>query len=530
MDIIIQKIIDEINSKEDWSLNEKIRYAYLELGKNVHLNTDFFYSLYGLMHEEYRLSYEQLQEIYNNQGTTYDVMCRDCARMLKMIFDGCNIKSKIMETIEVNHYYIDNKRIDIQHFFNMVEGDNGQQFFLSLVIDIPLIQLGLKTEHFGTNVVYKDDKGNQVYEGEEIKNTVLSQEYIKTIDEKIGYLSLKFDDVSNEIDYVNEVFNKLAESNRKNKMYNSMVALNENNKFYKGLIDVMSDEKNNMSVKLYDLDINRINQIKQYVCISIKNKIKEEIKTLGRISQQEEYNNFNKYLKNQSYNECIISLEEILKNSNYKSDDGPFSLNALITSSIKLFSVLDKISACIKYTPEQLNKLKTLLNLYIQNIAKVYIPKEYRPQAGHVYGNRYLENKIKLLFPVIFDFNNNTDFTHMKVGEKGIIISKVMYALFQELSNDRTVERKKENPIENRINTFMIYDKYDGLYKLVLNIEPTSVDNGIVLIYNFNDGYNYFEDQDISILEMKCDTDRYMLFSRRLNIPAEQNIEEIMKK
>lgn len=524
MDKVIQRIIEDINSKNDWTLNEKIRYAYLELGKNVHLNTEFFYSLYGLMHDDYKLSFQELKKIYDNINPTYDVICKDCSRMLKMIFDGCNIKSEIKETIEVDHYYIENERFEIQHFFNAVEGDNGEIFFLSLVLDIPLIQLGLKTEHFATNVVYIDDKGNQVYKGEEIKNTVLNPSYIKSIDDKIGYLSLKFQDDKEKAEYVNFAFEKLAESNRRNKMYYSMVALNSDNEFYKGLIDVMSEERDSLSVQLYKVDENKVKEIKKYVCLSIKNKIKKSI-----LPTQSEIFEFNSAFNSQNYLGCIKSLDKLLKNNNYESDDGQFSLKSLITSSEKLFKVLDKIPECITYLPEELDKLKNMLNLYIFKIASVYIPKDYRPEAGYIYSNKYLENKLKLLFPIVFDFNNDTDFTHMKIGEKGVIISRVMHALFPELTNDKTIERKKEDPVENRINTCMMYDKKEGLYKLVLNIEPTDQDNDIVLIYNFNDGYNYFEEQDISILEMKCDTQRYMLFSKKLSIPAEQNIEEKSK-
>ena len=148
-----------------------------------------------------------------------------------------------------------------------------------------------------------------------------------------------------------------------------------------------------------------------------------------------------------------------MKKNDYKTTDGQFGLNALITNSLKFFSVLDKIPNCINYTPDELDKLKTMLNVYIYKLAKVYIPKEYLPEADYNYSNKYLENKLKLLFPEIFDFNSDTDFTHMKVGEKGVIISRVMHALSQELSNDKTIERKKEDPIENRINTCMMYDK-----------------------------------------------------------------------
>ena len=525
MDSVIQRIIQEINSKTDWTLNEKIRYAYLELGKVVHLNSEFFYSLYGIMHEDCKLSFTNLKEIYENEKPTYDVICKDCSRMLKMIFDGCNIKSDIKETIEVNQYYLENERFDIQHFFNVVEGDNGQQYFLSLVLDIPLIQLGLKTEHFGTNIVYVDDKGNQVYNGEEIKNIVLDPNYIKQMDEKIGYLSLRFEDEKDKLTYVNSAFTKLAEANRKNKMYYSMLALNINNQFYNGLINVMSEEKDYLSVQLYDMDSKKIHEIKKYVCLSIKNKIKESI-----LITEAEINQFYNSLLNQNYIECINILAEILKKNDYKTTDGQFGLNALITNSLKFFSVLDKIPNCINYTPDELDKLKTMLNVYIYKLAKVYIPKEYLPEADYNYSNKYLENKLKLLFPEIFDFNSDTDFTHMKVGEKGVIISRVMHALFQELSNDKTIERKKEDPIENRINTCMMYDKQEGLYKFLLNIEQNSKENDIVLIYNFNDGYNCFEEQDLSILELKSNTDRYMLLSKKINIPAEQNIEENLSR
>lgn len=527
MENVIKKISETINSKSTWNINQKIRYAYTELGKNIHLNARFFYSLYQLMDKDVKYSIEELRDIYTNLKPTYFVICRDCAIMLKMIFDNCDIKSKVMETCEVDHYYLDDGVIDVQHFFLCVLGDNDKKYFLSLAMDLPYIQLGMETEHFATNIVYKNTLGEQVYQGPQIHNSVMTKSDIRKLDISIGYLSYEF---NNKLDYANVSLNMLKEANQKYKEYLYKLSTNKNNDFYRGLINVMSEDSDSLSVNLSMINSQKWSEIKRYVCLSIKNKIQLEIN--DSISSEIDYI-LEIMLNHNEYKKFVELLNKVLKaNIKRVEKNGEFSLYALTTSASKLFETIDKINKSTDYKSKDYNKLKTLLNIYISKISCVFIDKKFQPRYDGIFTNEYIANKIKVLFPDIFDFNHNTKFTHMEVGEKTVIINRIMNAIFPELSKDRTTERKKENPVENRIGTCMIYDKYDREYKLLINIEVAGSENNKVLIYNFNDNKNYFENlcDDVSILDMLSNKKRYIFLSKSLEIRAQENIESKKKR
>ena len=520
MENIISKIINYLNN-QNWPKNKKIRYAYLELGKHIHLNAKFFYSLYKLLDEETKYSLQELRDIYSSLKPSYQVICRDCAIMLKMIFDGCGIESEIKETCEVDHYNIDGGIFDIQHFFLCVTGDNDKKYFLSLALDLPYIQMGMQTEHFATNVVYKNYAGEQVYQGKEIRNTIMPKSDIRKIDEELGYLSFE---VNNKKEYFNESFNMLKEANQKYKEYFYRLATNEDNKFYMGLIKVMSDEEDSLSVKLSSISDEKWNEIKKYICTSIKQKINNELYLFN--------DDFDKGLENlleeKEYEKYLHILNKVLKrNKKDIEKNSEFSLFGLITNANKLMDIIDKLSKETEYNSEEYLKFKNLLNIYLLKIAMVFIDKKYQPTYDNKFSNEYIANKIKILFPDIFDFNHNTDFTNLGIGEKNKIIDRVMNSIFPELSKDKTIKRKVENPVENRIKTCMIYDKDDEEYKLLINIEVTDEENNKVFIYNFNNDKNYFEniDEDFSILDMMVHKEKYIFLSKSLEIRAQENIE-----
>ena len=521
----IKEIISEINEQKNWSLNQKIRYAYIELGKNIHLNAKFFYSLYQLLDEDTKYSVDEIREIYSNLKPSSYVICRDCAYMLKIIFDNCGINSKIIETCEVDHYTIDNTILDIQHFFVCVEGDNKKQYFLSLAIDLPYIQMNMETEHFATNIVYKNGAGQQVYQGPQIHNSVMTKQEVRKLDDSLGLMSFIID---GKKEYFNESFAMLKEANKKYKEYLSKIAMNMNNEFYKGLVELISEDSEVLSINLRTIDNNKWDEVKKYVCESVYNKLKKENVT---IEPALDYI-LNNYLERKEYKKYLEISNKILKINKDISKNGEFSLYALVTSSSKLIDTIDRISKNQKYNSKDYQKLKTLMNLYIMKTCYPFIPKKYQPTYDNNITNEYIANKIRVLFPDIFDFGNNTTFTHLEIAEKKVIIERVINSLFPELSKDKLEFRKKENPIENRIATITFYDKKDNEYKLLLLVEATKDDNTIPFIYNFNDGKNYFEklDESISLFDMLSNKDRYIFLSKSLEIRAQENIEGKKKR
>lgn len=524
---VIADIITFLNGQNTWSKNEKIRYAYTELGKHIHKNVRFFYTLYNLM-QEMGYTAEELKKVYDNELPTDNVICKDSAQMLKLIFDKIGIESEIRKYLEVDHYVFKDGEVDIQHYFTIVTGDDGKKYFLTLTPDLPNIQLGFKTDHFATNIVYINDNGVQVYEGEEIDNTVMSEEELKRIDEKIGYLSFKKED--SNIDYANASLLLLSTANQKYKDYLERMTFNLDNPFYKDMIKLFhSEEEESLLFKLENLTPEIVTEIKDYTVKSIKDKIESD----GNIKYtHEEEIELYELIRDRDYQGTVNTLNKIMKERLDESiSNDMFSPKALTTCTPKFFNVLDNLLRK-DMSPEEKKKYSTNLMVYLFKLAKVYIPHELRPtQRGRNYTNTYIANKIKVLFPEIFDFGYSTDFVKMKSGEKGVIIQRILQIIFPELSKDEAKERIVENPIDNRIKISTIYDRFEERYQLLINIDALEskygFENNEVLIYDYNKDRNCFvrEDEDISIMDIMADKDRYIVFSRnKLMIEAENII------
>ena len=519
----IEEIINKINSQTNWTLNQKIRYAYIELGKNIHLNAKFFYSLYQVLDKDTKYSIDELRELYAKVKPSAQVMCRDCAYMLKMIFDKCGINSKIMETCEVDHYKIDNTFFDIQHFFLCVEGDNQKKYFLSLAVDLPYIQMNMQTEHFATNVVYKNGSGEQVYQGPRIHNTVMNKQEIRKLDESLGLIKNVINDKE---EYFNETFSMLKDENRDYDMYLTKLALSNRNKFYHGLARLLSDDKDALSINLNDIENYKLERAKRYICKSAKDKLLEENIDIDDTIKYI----IGMYLIKGQYKKYLEVLNKVLKANKIENKDGQFGLYALITSSIKLVETIEKLQEKMQdkkvyYNTKEFKELKNKFNSYVKKCCYSYIPKRERPTYDNRITNKYIANKIRLLFPDIFDFGNDTRFTNLELVEKKVIFERVINSLFPELSKDKFVTRKKENPIENRIGLMTIYDKLYKEYKLLILIDATEEENAIPFIYNFNNGKNCFENYDGGVLQMRADKERFIFLSKSFEIRAQENIE-----
>ena len=101
----LNRIINHINSQTDWGNNEKLRYAYIELGKLVHKDPIFFYTIKNFLNEKEDLRYDidTVDKIMNsNNDFNYTVICKNSADMLKYIFDHVGIESEIKRTTKTN--------------------------------------------------------------------------------------------------------------------------------------------------------------------------------------------------------------------------------------------------------------------------------------------------------------------------------------------------------------------------------------------------------------------------------------------
>ena len=287
----LNHIILVINNMKSWDDDTKIRYAYIELGKLIHKNVMFFYTiqnnLKGADKEEIRLKSNDISDIMNDDSFINSVVCITSANMLKYIFDNTNIESKIMETAKSDIYVDQYGEAKITHFFVCVTGNDSKKYFLTLNADLHNIQSGFATEHFANNIPYMYETGERAYVGEEIHNTVLTDEEIRVLDERIGYLNTYFND-SEDLSYNDDINVLLRRLYYNKNSYQSMLA-RETSQYFdlvkllngdKSLEEVLKNPtniyKDNSEIYLHanlrEIDENRWNDIKKFAFVKTIDK------------------------------------------------------------------------------------------------------------------------------------------------------------------------------------------------------------------------------------------------------------------
>ena len=485
----LNRIINTINNK-DWNKLEKIRYAYLELGKIIHKDSMFFYTIQNnlLNDGKSKLQYspDRINQIINSENYfNYYVVCRTSAEMLKYIFDNCNIESKIIKTVNSDIFIKDNKEVEIKHFFLAAKDDNNT-YFMTLNPDLPNIQIGSKTSHFANNIEYttitknKETNENikiQNYEGIEIKHKVLTDEEIKEIDKKIGYnFTTVYDDNSNSYneEYTNYFFELLKKSYLTNDYYLNL--LSRTTDFYFDFINILNGDIKNKDLKNRKLT----KEEKDNICLNfnIKDKTKEdfdEIKKFLLISIVRLYNKFNielnnnkldiynNYIQNKEYDKIFIEFkEELFKKIDPKSINNMGIFNPLqnMKEIIRFYKTIDNISN--KNINElEFEKTKKLFYQGINEISRQFIDEKYLPTNREILSNTYISKKIMLSFNQIFDIGNKTIFNKLELAEQITIVKEMLEIILQDIKLNKNVLFYDENKtaVMNRIFSTVIFDK-----------------------------------------------------------------------
>lgn len=149
IDSVAAKIVAAIDPA--WDKLQKIRFVYLELGKYLEKNADFFENSkllnYGYSEDEMAAIYydDKLYEANRvNARKQYQVICKSAALFLKRTFDKLGIDAEYVHTVGS----VDN----ILHWFIVVKDDAGEQYFLTLAADLPYIKNNFPTVHFGNDI------------------------------------------------------------------------------------------------------------------------------------------------------------------------------------------------------------------------------------------------------------------------------------------------------------------------------------------------------------------------------------------
>lgn len=425
--VIEEEIIKSIDSS--WNKDEIIRYVYLYIGKYISKNVGFFYSL-GRKLDNKNYDYKKIKNTYESkQIRNLSVICKSSAIILQRIYKKLGIKSDLVETTQFNPYFDEESKelLEVHHWFLATTGENNRTYFLTIVPDLFNIQFNMKTEHYANNITYtrtnKNGEEEIQYKGPEIKHTVLSDEELRRIDEKIGYIipyTVKEGNKQKKYDGYDNIFiENLRNYVRKN---NYLMELGYETKFFK---DIMAYSVNNMLIEEYlntkDFDMAEIDKWIEF--------IKERATFYGHNPNEDK-----------EVNGKISALKNALQNKDAK-----------------------------KYR-----------NL-VSQLGINFVDEKYKIVKNGFCSQEYLEKKFEYLFPKFFNFNESTlPLTSRFTGlsEKLDFIDMFIENMFPELREGKANEGIKINPkyslYRNRIQRYVIYSTIRKQYDIIFSIDNSN--------------------------------------------------------
>lgn len=562
----INEIINNIvlGVKSEWSNLTKIRYAYVELGKYLQKDTDFFFSVDKKLGEN-NLSYEEIAAIYNDDVVlSTSVICKSASVLLKTILDRLGIKSRLVKSINnVIDYSDGNNELLINHWMLAVN-DGENEYFCTLSSDLPYIQMGMETKHFGVNIPYMKELNDgttiQVYEGEEIKHSVLGQEELKNIDIEINYIKdyYRYNE-SNQpskewnLHYSNASFNMLKDAVRGNKLFYELEVGKTD--FLNHLMNF--EGENGRMISFYDTPISSLtdedwNKWIKVVCGEVQNKICDilgydiyPIPTLESNSwnyeswllslsskiEDEIYRQFDLY--NDEIKEISIQVDNFKYNKWSKKLKQKLDINGIYDHENIIF-ILDKLNAlvnCIKSKGKNgsMNSLLQSLSYHFINPYNLY--ENNIDEEGKL-SSYYIANKFDEMFERVFSCNETiTNFNMMSYSEQVVIIKEVLALMFPEINveNSKMVDGYDErfSPVLNRIQIYPVKSKIDGEYSIIFSVIGDDMDEDFYFFYDLkNNTFNV-----CNILEINND---YIFVSNRmkskLGVEDLEDVEETNKK
>ncbi len=505
---IKHEIIYGVN--RNWPDIYKVRYAYLMLGKYLSKDTDFFFSTENKL-DELNLSVKEIKQRYNlREGKNNYVTCLSASHILHEILYALNITSYLVKSknnvIKVD---INGEKFDIAHYILAVEADD-KKYFVSLSADLPYIQTNMKTHHFGVNIPYIKTLSNgskeQVYEGEEIKHNVLSEDELREIDIEIGYLKSFYNLDNNgnptkdaRLQYEDSSFDILRKELAGNKLFYNYIS--QKSRFYQNTyyIKNIGDQE----VTLSDLDkIGVSDDDIKYKILEICREIDDTLNNITTlishsVALNDKMFDFDTWLKEK----CELLKEYILgdkvDDEEYKIDDN-FDYTAWSRKIRKnkiyndyeydnVLSILDKTYALVKQienkNPNNIITLLTKLSFHTLN-SKAILPGN----KNDFITNYYIANKLYILFPYIFSSNEIiTNFNDENYSEKIVIIKKIIEMMFSELNiNNSRIDGYNDNynAVFNRIQLYAIKNTKDLSYQIVINVVGDNDRGDYYFLYN----------------------------------------------
>ena len=522
---LIEEVVNGIHN--DWPMIYKIRYIYLEVGKRIYKDTDFFFSADGKLGDA-NLSISEIKDIYySNLGRNVRgklrVICKSASCILKMAYDKVGIPSKLIETNTTITASSDEEAFLIYHWFLAIHNTEANEtYFATLTPDLPYIQINMDTRHFGSDIPYTRDyngKIMQIYKGEEIKHSVISRERLKEIDIAIGYVNnnYHYNDKGQlnsrwYLHYDSAALYMLRDSMRDNQLFYKLEIMETS--FYQSLMKF--DGADNKKVSLIYDDITSLSEEDwncwiKILCGNVLEKIQEilgyEINVLPNIDNK--YWNYDAWLLNlcvkiqddmfimlnngdrDNFNDISIDVQSFKYSKWSKFVKNKFEMKKKRFNHNNILIILDKMNAlvnCVKSERKNGNLNDLFWGIAYHFIDSSHIYENNISKEGYL-SNYYIANKFNKVFQNVFSCNEMvTNFNKMGYAEKVTIIKEVLVIMFPEInkSNSYMLNGYDDNysAIFNRIQLYPIKNKNDGYYSILFNILGDSKNSDYYFLYN----------------------------------------------
>lgn len=517
----LNRIIDYINSRTDWGKLEKMRFAYIELGKLVHKDVFFFYTIQNNLlngKEEFQYDIDTIDRLVNSTNAfDYKVICKNSADMLKYIYDHVGIECELRKTIKTDLYKSGDKEVVINHYFLVATGDEDKKYITTLNPDIYNIKINKKTSHFGTKIPYKvneiitKENGEkekvltQVYEGEEINGTPLSIDELKALDEKIGY---QFINYNGKLVYTDELLDALEKSYKYNTKllndgeYFNMVSCDT--PFYYDICNLLNGKKTLDEILASDkvptqeeLDDSYID----YENLSLNENTLTDLKTFILFEViMEIYNKYNLWLDeytlddykdkldDKQYDKMLELFIANFSNKNY-TNLGPYNPIMEFKKTILMLKTIDNIIEKGNNIDRQ-KDIQDLRNA-LSNVLLIFVPEMYLPSTGERLNSSYITNKIIKSFEKIFDIGHIGEFNKLELPEQIDLIKEILLRVFSDPKlniPDPSIPgyKPEKSPLFNRVYSTVLFNKEtNDPYYLMIVRNPSlqmNIDEGSVPI------------------------------------------------
>ena len=517
----LNRIIDYINSRTDWGKLEKMRFAYIELGKLVHKDVFFFYTIQNNLlngKEEFQYDIDTIDRLVNSTNAfDYKVICKNSADMLKYIYDHVGIECELRKTIKTDLYKSGDKEVVINHYFLVATGDEDKKYIMTLNPDIYNIKINKKTSHFGTKIPYKvneiitKENGEkekvltQVYEGEEINGTPLSIDELKALDEKIGY---QFINYNGKLVYTDELLDALEKSYKYNTKllndgeYFNMVSCDT--PFYydicnllngkKTLDEILASDKVPTQEELDDsyidyenlsLDENTLTDLKTFILFEV---IMEIYNRYNLWLDEYTLDDYKDKLDDKQYDKMLELFIANFSNKNY-TNLGPYNPIMEFKKTILMLKTIDNIIEKGNNIDRQ-KDIQDLRNA-LSNVLLIFVPEMYLPSTGERLNSSYITNKIIKSFEKIFDIGHIGEFNKLELPEQIDLIKEILLRVFSDPKlniPDPSIPgyKPEKSPLFNRVYSTVLFNKEtNDPYYLMIVRNPSlqmDIDEGSVPI------------------------------------------------